>query len=212
MPQERQRHQRCGIHGAQCLQVLRPLGSGFKMLRGDVFDKERLFRVKHGSEEMRAISIDRHVLQKSAKVRLGRIPGNNLSPRNLLTFVDDLDQAPVGEIANYQVSDGRQRLFIIEGRGQDGSGFGQNLLELGGADRSPVQTCILDRHSGPIRQRFGQTKIALSENARRRRGTEKHRAEGLTPQHKRHRDERQDAGGQQRLQVFRPLRKRRKVL
>ena len=101
MPQERHRHQRCGIHGAQCLQVLRPLCSGFKMLCGDVFDKERLFRLKHRSEEMRAFSIDRHMLETGAKVRLGRIPGNNLSPPDLLTLVDDLDQAPVGEISNY---------------------------------------------------------------------------------------------------------------
>ena len=70
LPQERHRHQRCRIHCAQCLQVLRPLGSGFKMLRGDVFDKERLFRVKHGSEEMRAISIDHHCSRRAQRSAL----------------------------------------------------------------------------------------------------------------------------------------------
>ena len=63
------------------------------------------------SEEMRTISIDLHLLQNGAKVGLRRIPRNNLSPSDLLPFVDDLDQAPVGEIANDQMSDGRQRLL-----------------------------------------------------------------------------------------------------
>jgi hypothetical protein len=56
------------MHGAQCVQVLWPLRSGFNMLRGDAFDEERLFRVKHGSEEMRAFSIDPHVLERRGKV------------------------------------------------------------------------------------------------------------------------------------------------
>ena len=55
MPQERQRHDRCRTHGAQRLQVLRPLGNGFEVLGGDVFDEEGLFRVDHGTEEIRAI-------------------------------------------------------------------------------------------------------------------------------------------------------------
>ncbi len=29
-------------------------------------------------------------------------------------FVQDLDDAPVGDITNYQLSDGRQRLLVIE--------------------------------------------------------------------------------------------------
>ena len=86
------------------------------------------------------------------------------------------------------------------------------IAELGGVDRSAVETCILDRHSRSVRQRFGQTKIALSVNARRGRGAEQQRAEGLSPHQERHRDERRDTSGQERLQVFRPLRKRLDVL
>jgi hypothetical protein len=67
MPQERQRHQRCRIHGAQRLQVLRPLGNGFKLLRGDVLDRGRLFRLKHGSEEIGRSRLIGDVLQTLRK-------------------------------------------------------------------------------------------------------------------------------------------------
>ena len=86
------------------------------------------------------------------------------------------------------------------------------ITEVRGVDRSAIETCILDCHSRSVRQRFGQTKIALSENARRGRGAEHQRAEGLSPHQERHRDERREASGQERLQVFRPLRKRLDVL
>ena len=38
--------------------------------------------------------------------------------------------APVGEIANYQMSNGRQRLLIVERSGQHGARFSQKLLLL----------------------------------------------------------------------------------
>ena len=47
--------------------MLRPLRNGLEVLRGDVFDEERLFRLNHGSDEMRAISIERHLLENRAK-------------------------------------------------------------------------------------------------------------------------------------------------
>ena len=43
-------------------------------------------------------------------------------------LVHDFDHAPVGEITNYQMSNGRQRLLVIERGGQHGSRFGQKLL------------------------------------------------------------------------------------
>src|SRR5262244_1826123 len=92
------------------------------------------------------------------------------------------------------------------------SGSEPLITELGGTDRSPVETCILDRHSRSVRQRFGQTKIVLSENARQRRGAEKKRAKGLSPHQERHRHERCDTSGQECLQGSRPLCKRLDVL
>ena len=112
MPQKRQRHQRRRTHGAQCLQVLRPLGNGFKLLRGDMFDKQRLFRVKHGSEQIRTISIDWDPLQNSANVHFGRVPASNLYPPDLFMLVDDLDHAPVGERRDHEVGD----LLVRESR------------------------------------------------------------------------------------------------
>ena len=55
------------------------------------------------------------------------------------------------------------------------------ITELGSVDRSAVETCILDRQSRSVRQRFGQTKIVLTEDARQRRGAEKKRAKSLSP-------------------------------
>ena len=45
-------------------------------------------------------------------------------------LVHDVDDAPVGEITNDQLSDGRKRLLVIERGGQHGSRFGQKLLLL----------------------------------------------------------------------------------
>ena len=43
------------------------------------------------------------------------------------------------------------------------------IAELGGIDRSAVETCILDRDRCAVRQRFRQTKIARPIATRRRK-------------------------------------------
>ena len=60
-------------------------------------------------------------------------------------LVHDVDAAPVGEIPNDQMSDGRQRLLVIERGGQHGSRFGQKLLFL-------LEALAL----GDVSQRYGE--------------------------------------------------------
>ena len=86
------------------------------------------------------------------------------------------------------------------------------ITELGGLDRSAVETCILDCHRRSVRQRFGQTKIVRSVSARRGRGDESQRAEELSAHQERQRHERRGTDGAERLQVLRPLRNRFEVL
>ena len=69
-----------GLDGAERLQVLRPLRDGFEVLRADVFDEERLFRLNHRSDEVGAISIDRHLLEDVHKRRLRRVRAGDLQP------------------------------------------------------------------------------------------------------------------------------------
>ena len=43
------------------------------------------------------------------------------------------------------------------------------ITDLGGLDRSAVETCILDRDGRSLRQRLGQTKVGLAGSGERRR-------------------------------------------
>ena len=55
------------------------------------------------------------------------------------------------------------------------------ITELGGVDRSAVETCILDCDSRSLCQRFSQTKIARPIGARRGRGDETPVPRGVRP-------------------------------
>ena len=95
-----------------------------------MFDEDRLFRVDDGPKEMRALPIDRQLLQHRAHLGLGGIPADDPSLPARLVLLDDLDQAPIGEITDNQMCDGRQRLLIVERRSQHRPGFGQKPLLL----------------------------------------------------------------------------------
>ena len=131
MAEERQRHQRCRVHGAQRLQVLRALGNDSRYVGRDVLDEERLFRVEHRREgDTGASRSIGHLLEARAELRLRRVRAGDLQPPELLVLLDDLDDAPVGEVTNDESSDGRQRLLVVERCGQHGSRLGQKLLLL----------------------------------------------------------------------------------
>ena len=79
------------------------------------------------------------------------------------------------------------------------------VTELGCLDRSLVETCILDCDCRSLRQRLGETKIALPVAARRGGGDERKHAEELFMPQKRHCHQRCGIHGAQRLQMLRPL-------
>ncbi len=91
--QERHRHQRCRIHGAEHLQVLRPLGSRLECVGGDVLDEQRLLRRR------RPAGADRGDLDRSAccskRAQRSALDGSRLTTfrrRSVLVLLDELDR------------------------------------------------------------------------------------------------------------------------
>ncbi len=92
---------------------------------------EGLFRVDDGTEGDKGAARSSGTCSSTAQS--SALDGSRLTTFSRLSCscsLDDLDDAPVGEITNDQMRDGRQRLLVVERRRQHGSRFGQKLLLL----------------------------------------------------------------------------------
>src|SRR4249920_1331685 len=92
-----------------------------------MFDEERLPLLNHRSDEVRSISIDRPLFEVCTERRVRRVRAGHLEPSEVLVLLRAFDDAPIGEVTNDQLSNGRKRLFVIERGGQRDAHLSQKL-------------------------------------------------------------------------------------
>ena len=109
-----------------------PWAADSSCVERDVFDEERLFRLEDRPDEMRAVAIDRHAAPGERKASaLARVPADDLQPPDLL--IAPRRRSTMHQSAKSRttrLSDGRQRLLVVERRGQHGARLGQEPLLL----------------------------------------------------------------------------------
>jgi len=123
-----------------------------------VLDEDRPSTLTHRLDEVREISIGRHLLEHRAQRRLIRVRARDLQSTESPFLIHHVDGTPVGEILNDEPSQVRQRLVVIERGAQHGSRFRQQL---------PL---LLEAHTfRDVSQRYGEEGFVADLQLRDRR-------------------------------------------